>query len=40
MFSNWTEYNIKESALWSDTNVKQNMILKKQLDPIKKIYLS
>ena len=28
MFFNWTEYNIKESILWSDTNVKQNRILK------------
>ena len=28
MFSDWTEYNIKKSVLWSDTNVKQNMILK------------
>ena len=28
MFFNWTEYNIKKSILWSDTNVKQNMILK------------
>ena len=27
-FFNWTEYNIKKSVLWSDTNVKQNMILK------------
>ena len=26
MFSNWTEYNIKESVLWSDKNVKQNTI--------------
>ena len=40
MFSNWTEYNIKKSVLWFDTNVKQNMILKKQLDFVKKIYLS
>ena len=23
---NCTEYNIKESVLWSDTNVKQNMM--------------
>ena len=23
-----TEYNIKKSVLWSDTNVKQNIILK------------
>ena len=28
MFSNWTEYNIEKSVLWSDTNVKQNMIFK------------
>ena len=28
MLFNWTEYNIKKSVLWSDTNVKQNMILK------------
>ena len=28
MFSNWTEYNIKEYVLWSDTNVKQKKILK------------
>ena len=28
MFFNWTEYNIKESVLWSDTNVKQDMIFK------------
>ena len=28
MFFNWTEYNIKHSVLWSDTNVKQNVILK------------
>ena len=28
MFFNWTEYNIKKSVLWSDTSVKQNMILK------------
>ena len=41
MFFNWTEYNIKESVLWSDTNVKQNVILKKQqLDFVKKIYFS
>ena len=27
MFFNGTEYSIKESVLWSDTNVKQNTIL-------------
>ena len=27
-FFNWIEYNIKESILWSDTNIKQNTILK------------
>ena len=26
MFFNWKEYTIKESVLWADTNVKQNMI--------------
>ena len=38
----FTEQNttLKKSVIWSDTNVKQNMILKKQLDFIKKIYLS
>ena len=27
MFIIWAEYNIEESVLWSDTNVKQNTIL-------------
>ena len=40
MFFNWTEYNIKKSVLWSDTNVKQNMILKIAIRFVKKIYLS
>ena len=28
MFFNGTEYNIKKSVLWSETYIKQNMILK------------
>ena len=40
MFFNWTEYFIKESVLWSDTKVKQNMIFKNiALNFIKKIYV-
>ena len=31
---------IKESVLWSDTNVKQNIILKIAIRFVKKIYLS
>ena len=37
---NCTEYNIKKSIVWSDTTVKQNMILKIAINFVKKIYLS